>query len=446
MGTPNTLAENTTIVNNIAVAMRRWSRRGGRSTSRSATCSRTGATPSAIPVPGGEGFEGSVSIVGCCSGSNTFAPQGDVGDRVDGRSFRTVGYPVTYGNSFVMTLEFGPDGPHAEAILTYGQPDDPASPDFTAQMELFSGGKFRPILFTPEDVAAGAVGEVTTITGETRMTDALEERASRLGVVTSWVTVHGDTVRVDPSIVEGAIAALGEDHDPAAHTLDVVVAWDGEVSGLDPGLTVHDATGALLGRDRPFPLGYHELRDADRLVGTVISAPRHAPAAAPGQWGVFLPLYSLRTHRTAGIATYGELTGLFDWLHDHGGEVLLTLPLLPTYLDDPADWSPYSPVTRRMWSELYVDLDAAGAPHATTPPPQPVGGLLDYPAIHTHHTERLDVVAERLATHPALARWVAEHPLAETYARFRGTQAALGRDFRRWGRTGTPRSPPPTHR
>ncbi len=239
-------------------------------------------------------------------------------------------------------------------------------------------------------------------------------------VLRSWVDVSGETVDVDPAIVDQVLHALG---DVTTHPLDVVVAWDGVVPIAAQPYVPHPG---------PLPLGYHELRDGDRVVGTVISAPRLAPMVPPGQWGVFLPLYALRTHRTDGIACYGELQGLFDWLHDHGGEVVLTLPLLPTYLDEPPDWSPYSPVTRRMWSELYVDLDAAGAPHDAEPGPVPLDGLLDYPAIHARHAARLDAVAERLVDHPELHEWVAANPLAGTYARFRGAQAVLGRDFRTW--------------
>jgi acyl-homoserine-lactone acylase len=160
VGTPNTLAKNTTVVNNIAVAMQSLQSQGWALDVALGDVQFDGrAVPDRMSVPGGQGFEGAISIVDCCSGSNTFAPQGESGDSVDGRSYRTTGYPVTYGNSFVMTLEFTSGGPHAEAILTYGQPDDPADPGFTSQMELFSTKQFRPILFTPDEVATGAVSD-----------------------------------------------------------------------------------------------------------------------------------------------------------------------------------------------------------------------------------------------------------------------------------------------
>ena len=79
VGTPNTLAENTTV---------REQHRGGddggagvragRSTSRSATCSSTAVrSTSASRSPVAPTWRAPSRIVDCCSGSNTFAPQGD---------------------------------------------------------------------------------------------------------------------------------------------------------------------------------------------------------------------------------------------------------------------------------------------------------------------------------------------------------------------------------
>jgi acyl-homoserine-lactone acylase len=60
-----------------------------------------------------------------------------------------------------MALGFTDDGPRAEAILTYGQSGDPTSEHFTDQTERFSRKEWRPILFRPEDVAAGTRREYT---------------------------------------------------------------------------------------------------------------------------------------------------------------------------------------------------------------------------------------------------------------------------------------------
>jgi acyl-homoserine-lactone acylase len=59
------------------------------------------------------------------------------------------------GNSFVAAVEFGPTI-RAKAIMSGGESGDPASPHFTDQALMFTQGKFRDVLFYPEDVAAHA--------------------------------------------------------------------------------------------------------------------------------------------------------------------------------------------------------------------------------------------------------------------------------------------------
>jgi acyl-homoserine-lactone acylase len=59
------------------------------------------------------------------------------------------------GNSFVAAVEFGPTI-HAKAIMSGGESGDPASPHFTDQALMFTQGRFRDVLFTPQDVSAHA--------------------------------------------------------------------------------------------------------------------------------------------------------------------------------------------------------------------------------------------------------------------------------------------------
>ncbi|MCV6623123.1 MAG: penicillin acylase family protein [Cellvibrionaceae bacterium] len=55
------------------------------------------------------------------------------------------GYPVNYGSSFVMALQFDEQGPKGEMFLSYGQAHDPESPHFIDQSKLFSQQQWRPI-------------------------------------------------------------------------------------------------------------------------------------------------------------------------------------------------------------------------------------------------------------------------------------------------------------
>jgi acyl-homoserine-lactone acylase len=59
------------------------------------------------------------------------------------------------GNSFVAAVDFG-STIHAKAIMSGGESGDPASPHFTDQALMFTQGRFRDVLFYPEEVRAHA--------------------------------------------------------------------------------------------------------------------------------------------------------------------------------------------------------------------------------------------------------------------------------------------------
>src|SRR5581483_11932272 len=108
------------------------------------------------------------------------------------------------------------------------------------------------------------------------------------------------------------------------------------------------------------PQGYHRLRvwgagfDTETLV---ISAPTRAYLfPGPPKWGIFLPLYDLRTRDSWGAGDYSDLHALAGWLQARGGDIVATLPLGPAFLDGPRYLpSPYSPVSRLAWNEFFVD-------------------------------------------------------------------------------------------
>ncbi len=59
------------------------------------------------------------------------------------------------GNSFIAAIEFGKKVV-ARTVVTGGESSDPASPHFTDQAAMYLSGKFKDVLFYPEDVQAGA--------------------------------------------------------------------------------------------------------------------------------------------------------------------------------------------------------------------------------------------------------------------------------------------------
>ena len=64
------------------------------------------------------------------------------------------GYVVNSGNSWIMTMQFGDNGPEARAIMVYSQSEDPDSPHFTDQSEIYAEERLRPVLFNEADITA----------------------------------------------------------------------------------------------------------------------------------------------------------------------------------------------------------------------------------------------------------------------------------------------------
>src|SRR5207247_4378796 len=108
--------------------------------------------------------------------------------------------------------------------------------------------------------------------------------------------------------------------------------------------------------------GYHrlELDYGGSATGSlVLSAPRRTPESDAGRvWGLFLPLYALRTERSWGLGDLTDLGDLLEWTAGLGGEVTATLPILSAFLSQPFDPSPYAPASRLFWNELYLDVPA----------------------------------------------------------------------------------------
>ena len=113
-----------------------------------ATMTDAAMNEAAIALHGGEAFEGVLNVLG-----NQFAP-----------GLTAKGLRVDYGTSYVQTVGFDARGPVAQAILTYGQSSDPASPHATDQLRLFSRKEWPVLPFHPEDVAKAQVGPTLRLT------------------------------------------------------------------------------------------------------------------------------------------------------------------------------------------------------------------------------------------------------------------------------------------
>lgn len=129
------------------------------------------AGQASLPVAGGYSYEGLLNMSERAIPSRSTADLANVVSgtgradallsavTVEGKTEQA--YRVNYGSSFVMALQFTPQGPQADMMLAYSQSHDPASPFFADQTKLFSEGKWRPMLFKADDVKNATVKTVT---------------------------------------------------------------------------------------------------------------------------------------------------------------------------------------------------------------------------------------------------------------------------------------------
>lgn len=281
----------------------------------------------------------------------------------------------------------------------------------------------------------------------------LRTLARAMGVHVRYTDGLGRRVIVEPETLLRVCAALGA---PVARIDDVtdalrarrvarraeavppvLIAWDGafpavilpegglacaEVRCEDGDIVALARVGAELRAERPLPFGCHRLVLEARgrvEIAVVIAAPVEAwrRAGAPRSWGVGTHLAALRSARSRSVGDLQDLRTLCRWIRHHGGDLVTVLPLLPTFNTDPAEPSPYSPVSRLFWSELMLDLGEDHHP-AGRPP-------------------MLDVTRADAEVRAALASRSLPDPLGldeelVRYARFRGAQARLGRNWRDW--------------
>lgn len=185
----------------------------------------------------------------------------------------------------------------------------------------------------------------------------------------------------------------------------------------------------------------------------VLAAPRAAftPDEAERGWGVFVPLYALHSARSLGVGDLTDLEALVDWVRRLGGDVVGTLPLLATFLGDggPFDPSPYAPVSRLFWNEVYLDVDrlpelaASADARAARAAPEvagAVGGAADHVDWATAMRLKRRVLAPCAraffaaggASDPAFRAFLADHPRSSDYARFRAATEAYGAAWHVW--------------
>ncbi|MFL6196183.1 MAG: 4-alpha-glucanotransferase [Thermoanaerobaculia bacterium] len=335
--------------------------------------------------------------------------------------------------------------------------------------------------------------------------EGLAELARLYGVQTSYHDAMGRYVESRPESLLGVLRALQapvdsladvpealrERRDELARRLlePVIVAWDGHAPAIElrPGGTggslayhldlengerraqiaeiaslpeIAPAEGSahpgrVLSLAEPLPFGYHRLtvETAGRAEETlVISAPTRC-FAGDGRplWGVFLPLYALRTSRSWGAGDFSDFGVLAEWTAGLGGGVVGTLPLLAAFLDEPCEPSPYAPASRLFWNELYLDPrrlpeyeDCAPARKLveSSEIQREIDALraaprVDYPRLMALKRRVLEELANRFYSRPGdrlgeLERFVEDKHDLGAYAAFRAVGDRRGEPWQLW--------------
>lgn len=207
------------------------------------------------------------------------------------------------------------------------------------------------------------------------------------------------------------------------------------------------------------PWGYHRLRvecdgiEADALI---VSSPQRAysptgTGPASRSWGVFAPLYAVHSRRSLGAGDLADFESLWQWTAGLGGGVVATLPMLATFLAEPLEPSPYSPVSRLFWNEFYIALDKVPELAACTAARELLGSApvlkevaswrrareIDYRRQMALRRRVLELLAEhcfrqRGERWESLQRYAAAHPALDDYARFRAAGERLASVWPQW--------------
>jgi 4-alpha-glucanotransferase len=207
------------------------------------------------------------------------------------------------------------------------------------------------------------------------------------------------------------------------------------------------------------PEGFHGLKveiGGRTVETTIVAAPGRAWPLFPDEehraWGVFLPLYALRSRRDRGAGDLTDLESLSGWARRHGAEVIATLPLLSSFLDEPFDPSPYAPVSRMFWNEFYLDpervpeLECAEAARALLASPGFRDDVERVRDARMVNYRRVMALKRRVLSDLARAffdsaseerrnefyRFAGEYPRVEDYARFRAAVERNGGPWRGW--------------
>ncbi len=299
---------------------------------------------------------------------------------------------------------------------------------------------------------------------------ALEALVAEAGVQPDWVDTWNNPQRTTNDDLLAVLTALtGSELDTEHQIVEttaqlaaerppiepVIVAWDGVMPSVATEFTVTEAVIVLEdGREIPaivddgdmstestLPTGYHKLVvNGGAYTSHLFSAPTLAYPAPSRALGLISPMYSLRRSNVdSGVGSIGDFSALADVCHDTGIEVVGTLPLLATFDDEP---SPYAPVSRRAWNEVFVDFSAVPGWSGEGPLAKERSMWVDYEvsgrAIRAELAKYSDHVTQTPQLRAQVDAFLKLEPEMQRYAEFRAHADRLTRNWRAWPESAEP--------
>jgi len=203
------------------------------------------------------------------------------------------------------------------------------------------------------------------------------------------------------------------------------------------------------------PFGYQDLEvetgsGCERVH--LVSAPGKAfTRCADRHWGLFLPLYALKSEKSWGVGDLTDFQEFLHWIGRSGGRFVGTLPLFAAFLKEPLEPSPYVPMSRLFWNELFVD--PMRAPQwGTSEEGRRMfessefqeelkrlrsSELVDYGRAMAHKRKILEVLARQFAEEgaddsPDFRDFLSRRPEAVKYAEFRAVHEKRRQGWNYW--------------
>ncbi len=282
--------------------------------------------------------------------------------------------------------------------------------------------------------------------GGTSVTEQLRARAEELGVQVDYYDVAGQLHHAPDATLELVVEELETDRfradavtraTPPLHlarpgnpVLVTATVSDAtiDIDGTPVSLTVrHGDDHDIIELPDDLPDGCHVLEfisTAGPGETVVVAAPANMPRdeGFAGTGCLFAPTYAL-WERDQPLPSFRHLHELARTAKSRGLAVVATLPLYATFLDDPYDPSPYSPVSRLHWNEVFID----DAVLPTAPVPEQ-GDEVDWATLARRRRLQLIDAAKLLDVTQLdeLTAFATSHPDVGAYARYQAAREAGG--------------------